>query len=81
MTLSHYLGVISAVLGAVGTGALFLGSWVFEPLEGGVFGSEALNRHNDQVRARNRRRTLTQRGGLVLLMIGFILQGIAALVP
>ena len=81
MTLSQYMNVTSAVLGAGGTGSLFFGSWTSEPFEGGVLGSDALSHYNDGVRARNRRRLLAQRGGLVLLMIGFLLEGVAAVVP
>lgn len=81
MTPSHYLVIVSAALGALGTATLFKGTWASEPFEGGGFNSNMLQNHNREVRGRNRRRTWYQRGGLAFLMLSFILQGIAAMVP
>ena len=80
MTLPQWVDLLSAILGAGGTVALFFGSWSYEPFEGAPFNSEMLSRSNDGVLARNRRRMAIQRLGLALLLLGFIGQAIGALV-
>jgi hypothetical protein len=78
MTWAQYAGVGSAILGAIGTIILFFGSYALQPLEGGVFGSDALTEYNIRIRAKNAKRLRWQRVGLGFLCCSFLVQAGAA---
>ena len=69
------LNLASAAAGAIGTMLLFSGSFAYEQLGG--YANQALV---DKVRARNKRRQTSQRIGLCLLLLSFLLQGAGAVV-
>jgi hypothetical protein len=79
MTGIQYAGLGSASLGAIGTIVLFFNSYAFEPLQGGVFASDAITECNNRIRAENRRRLKWQRIGIGILCLSFIVQDAAAL--
>lgn len=64
----------AAVLGFVGTAILFLTGYSLQPLEGAVFGSDAVERENQRIQARNIRRMLWQRSGFAFLCVSFFVQ-------
>jgi hypothetical protein len=80
MTAGQCAGLASAALGAAGTITLFFGSYSLQPFEGGVFGSDRLTALNRQTRAKNARRIIRQRIGLVLLCLSFFGQAVAIFV-
>ena len=71
MTLDHAFGLASALSGALGTISLFKGSFVFE--QPPTFGKP----DRQEQYARNLRRLGFQRIGLALILLSFILGGIA----
>jgi hypothetical protein len=72
MTLIKAINLASAVLGMLGTIALYKGSFAFEP--GGGFYDDEDYSINKAICARNRRRQLKQRIGLALIGGAFALQ-------
>jgi hypothetical protein len=79
MTYAQNAGLSSAVLGAIGTIILFFSSYAFQPLEGGVLGSDALTEFNNRIKAKNLRRHRWQLIGLGVLCLSFIVQAVASL--
>lgn len=80
MTGAACAALISAVIGAAGTAALFKGSFALEPLPGATWGGPILDAYNLDVIAKNKRRMIWQRSGLALLLTSFLMQGVGALV-
>ncbi len=76
MTGAQYAGLSSAALGAIGTTILFFNSYALQPLEGGVFGSDALTELNNRIRAKNLGRLRQQKIGFAFLCVSFIVQAI-----
>ncbi len=77
MTGLQITGLTSAILGAIGTIILFIGSYALQPLQGGFFGSDAIDNSNNQIKVKNVRRLLLQRTGLVFLCLSFSAQAIS----
>ena len=77
MTVVQGWTLVSAGLGLAGTIFLFLGTYGFQPFEGGVFGSPEIQAHNARVKAKNKTRKINQRIGLALLSLSFAVQAIA----
>lgn len=75
LTWAKLLGLASAAAGAAGTGFLFRGSFALIPI-GGPTGAESIA----ATKAKNESLKRNQKIGLWLLLIGFALQGVAALV-
>ena len=75
MTGAQYAGLSSAALGA--RIARIFSSYALQPLEGGVFGSDALTEHNNRIRANNLGRLRRQKTGFAFLCVSFIIQAIA----
>ncbi len=76
MTGAQYAGLSSAALGAIGTAILFFSSYALQPLEGGIFGSDALTEHNNRIRAKNVDYLRRQKLGFAFLCISFVVQAI-----
>jgi hypothetical protein len=74
LSIGRCLGILSALLGALGSGFLFKGSFAFESLPVYMDGKSA----GDLVQ-RNKRRQQLQRTGLIFLLLGFLM-GAAGLV-
>jgi hypothetical protein len=55
LTPAQWKDLISAFLGAAGTGFLFFGSYAYEPLSGSPFGGPILEKHNAEVRTETTR--------------------------
>jgi hypothetical protein len=70
VTISHIVGLLSAVSGAVGTLFLFFGSFAYE--QPSAYMSPQLI--GDMVK-RNKKRQFRQRIGLGFLMLSFVLAG------
>jgi hypothetical protein len=79
MTGAQYAGLSSATFGAIGTAILFFSSYALQPLEGSVFGSDAVTEYNNLIRSKNLDRIRRQRIGFVFLCISFIIQAIDCL--
>lgn len=77
MTETQYVGLCSAVFGAVGTIIMFLNSYSIQPQAGGVFGGPLVTEYNNGVRAKNARRIVWQRIGLGFLCFSFTVQAVA----
>lgn len=77
MTGEHIATLFSAGLGAIGTMILFFSSYALQPLEGAAWGSDAVTRHNEGVRAKNALRLRWQRLGVAILGCSFVVQAIA----
>jgi hypothetical protein len=80
MTVVQSATLVSAGLGFSGTIFLFLGTYGFQPFEGGVFGSPEMQAHNARVRAKNKTKKINQRIGLALLSLSFAVQAIAVFI-
>jgi|GEM_PF-1501340 hypothetical protein len=78
--LSRKLQLASVVFGFIGTLAIFLFSYSLIPYQGGVFGSEKINKHNNLVKKKNCLYLVIQKIGMGMLSISFLLQGIALFV-
>lgn len=76
MTLAQFAGLASAIVGTTGTVVLFFSSYTLEPLQGGTFGSAALNAANSAIRTANAKRVRCQRIGLIFLCTSFIIQAV-----
>jgi hypothetical protein len=70
VTISHIVGLLSAVSGAVGTLFLFFGSFAYEQPSAYM----SLQLIADMVK-RNKKRQFRQRIGLGFLMLSFVLAG------
>jgi hypothetical protein len=81
LTVGQWKDLISAILGAVGTGFLFFGSYAYEPLSGAPFGGPILDAHNKKVRARNELRKRRQWFGLCPLCLSFVAQIVGVFLP
>jgi hypothetical protein len=79
MTRAQCTGLVSAILGAMGTIFLFFSSYALQSLEGGIFGSDQLTESNKHIKAKNRCRLIWQRIGLLFLLMSFAAQAIALL--
>ena len=79
MTCVQCIGLVSAILGAIGTIIMFFSCYAFEPLQGGVFGSDSVTECNNRIKAKNRRRYTWQRIGLGVLCLSFVVQAVASL--
>jgi len=80
-SISDHATLLSAALGILGTVVLFFSSYALQPLDGGFFGSESLYKWNAHITAKNQRRKIIQRIGLVLLCLSFAVQFVAVLWP
>ena len=76
MTGEHIAGLCSAGLGAIGTAILFFSSYALQPLEGAVWGSDAVTLHNERVKATNALRLRWQRWGVAILGSSFVVEAI-----
>ena len=76
MTPAHWVGLLSAILGAAGTVILFFGSYSLEPREGAVWGGPEVDKWNAARDVRNAKRIRRQRIGLAFLLASFLAQGI-----
>jgi hypothetical protein len=76
MTYAQYAGLFSAALGAIGTAFLFFSSYSLQPVEGGVFGSDALTEYNNRIKAKNVSRLLSQKIGFGFLCVSFVIQAV-----
>lgn len=72
---------LSAILGAVGAGFLYYGSYSLQPLEGAPFNGPELEASNARTEAKNKIRKQRQKIGLVLLFFSFSVQVIAVFLP
>lgn len=81
LTVGQWKDLISAVLGAAGTGFLFFGSYAYEPLAGSPFGGPILEKHNAEVRGGNDARNRRQWVGLALLCLSFVAQIVGVFLP
>jgi hypothetical protein len=77
MTCAQYAGLFSAALGAIGTAFLFFNSYSLQPLEGGIFGSDALTEYNKSIKRKNASRLLQQKIGFGFLCVSFVIQVVA----
>jgi hypothetical protein len=77
MTGAQYAALSSAALGAIGTIILFFSSYSLQPLEGGVFGSDALTKYNNDIKIKNANRLLRQRIGFAFLCLSFAVQAVS----
>tara|TARA_R110000796_G_scaffold252646_1_gene390343 strand:- start:43193 stop:43435 length:243 start_codon:yes stop_codon:yes gene_type:complete len=77
MTEGHIAGLGAAILGTIGTVILFFASHALQPFEGGIHGSEEVNKHNEEVKIRNTSRIRFQRIGLEFLCGSFSIQAVA----
>lgn len=77
MTHVQIAGLVSAILGTIGTVILFFASHALQPFEGGVHGGEEVNKHNEEVKIRNASRIRFQRIGLAFLCGSFSIQAVA----
>ncbi len=73
-TLSFSLQFASAAFGCLGTVLLFSFSYSLEPFEGGVFGSDSINAHNERVRVKNLTKLRVQKIGFAILCLSFLAQ-------
>lgn len=78
MTWAQRTGLVSAILGAIGTIIMFRYSYALQSLEGGVFGSPEITECNNRINAENRRRHSWQRIGLGVLCFSFFVQAVAS---
>ena len=69
--------LLSAVLGALGTGSLFFGSYSFAPTEGMTMGSPEVDERNARIMAANKIRKVKQLVGLCLLFLSFAVQAVS----
>ncbi len=76
MSSAQYAALLSAALGAAGTGFLYRGTYGFEPYEGATFGSPEQQQRNSFIYAKNKSRQRSQRIGIVLLFLSFALQAV-----
>ena len=74
MVTINYPNLVSAVSGVVGTIILFKNSYAVQPLEGGIFGSDAITSYNENIKKKNERRVVNQRVGLAFVCISFAIQ-------
>jgi hypothetical protein len=79
LTPAQGAGLLSAILGALGTITLFFSSYAFQPLIGGVFGSPAITEDNNRIKEQNLRRSSWQKVGLAVLCLSFVVQAVACL--
>lgn len=70
----------AAVVGATGTIFLFIGTWGDQPEISARWGSEAATKADHEMAARNEQREFYRVIGLALLLLSFILQGIATMI-
>ncbi|OLO11105.1 hypothetical protein BTW10_11600 [Chromohalobacter japonicus] len=77
MTHVQIAGLVSAILGTIGTVILFLASYALQSFVGGVLGSEEVNKHNEDIRVNNANRIRFQRVGLAFLCGSFCVQAVA----
>ena len=78
MQLVPALSLASALIGIVGTGALFFTSYTARPFIGAVFGSPEIWAKNEKIAGSNRRNRWWQLTGFGLLCVSFALQALAA---
>ena len=81
MTPLQSLTLVSAILGAAGSGVLFFNSYALEPSEGAVWGGPDVDAENARIARRNASRVFLQRIGLGLILAAFVLQGLSAFAP
>ena len=74
MTCAQIANLASAALGVSGTVVLFFGSYALQPFEGATWAGEETEASNDKIRIANARRIVSQRIGLVLLCLSFLVQ-------
>jgi hypothetical protein len=74
----QYATLLSAILGVLGTIALFSSTYTLQPLEGAPFNGPILQSHNTRVVHKNAARLLWQRIGLGLLCLSFLAQAAIA---
>jgi hypothetical protein len=79
MTYTQCSGLISPILGTIGTAMMFFGSYTLQPLESGPFENNAVTECNNRIKVKNRRHHWWQRVGIALLCLSFVVQIIAAL--
>ena len=79
MTASQYLGLSSALIGALGAAITGLSSYALEPFHGAPFGTPEMHERNRQIRVTNVWRIRGQRAGMALITIGFVLQAASVL--
>ncbi|WP_277810044.1 hypothetical protein [Chromohalobacter canadensis] len=77
MTHVQIAGLVSAILGTIGTVILFLASYALQPFIGGFFGSEKVNKRNEDIKVKNANRIRFQRIGLAFLCGSFFIQAVA----
>lgn len=80
MNAAQYVALLSASFGAVGTGFLYHGTYGFEPYKGAVYGGLEVQQINADIEAKNRSRKRSQRIGIALLFLSFILQAVTVFV-
>jgi hypothetical protein len=81
LTNGQWKDLVSALLGAVGTGVLFGWSYAYEPYDLPTFSGPGTLDHIAGVRRRNWWRKRLQRFGLVLLFLSFIAQIVGVFLP
>jgi hypothetical protein len=72
-------GLVSAVLGAIGTIILFCSSYTLEPSVGAPFGGRILEEHNERIKTNNAMHQRWQSIGFGILCLSFIVQIASAL--
>jgi hypothetical protein len=77
LTPDRWLNVAAAILGSLGALILFKWSFAFESLP---FYDDRAGTISKPIGLRNRRRQTMQRVGLALILVSFILQGVAQFV-
>ena len=81
MIASHWVSLISSLLGAAGTALLFFFSHTDEPYQAGVFGSDAVTEFNERLKVKNKVWRKRQQIGFGLLCVSFLVQAAAAFMP
>lgn len=81
LTSGQWKDLISALLGAVGTGVLFKWSWALEPYDPPGFSSDGTAAHFAAITRRNWWRKHIQPVGLALLFFSFAAQLVGVLLP
>lgn len=77
MSIAAQLNLVSAIFGVIGTLILYKNSYALEPSEGATFNSDAVEAHNKIIKARNLKRLQHQKAGLLCILAGFVLAGLA----
>lgn len=77
MNFAAQINLASAIFGVIGTIILYKNSYAIEPTEGAPFNSESVKAHNKLIKARNLKRLQHQKLGLLCILAGFVLVGLA----